>query len=295
MRRLGRVPHQKTEVAVMLRWALSAASATLVLWSLWAGAAYAWGPTAHHIVNTWAIQTLPPEIRGFFEANRQYLVEHANDPMLWMKKDRYERMRHYIYLDRYGLFPYLELPHSFQRASESFGRGRINRDGVLPWQIGEFSLRMTNAMKANNWDEVKLDAAALAHYVADAHNPLHITQNYDGQLTQQTGLEERFGDRMMNRYYRFFIMHPDDAVKISDPTEYAFQMCIEANIWVDLVVWSDRRARDGLVDYTDDYYDRFYSQVGATVMREINGAAHDAGSYWYTAWLNAGRPQFPSR
>lgn len=289
------MPCRKQVSASGLCWTLSVATATLALWLLGTSAAYAWGPTAHQIVNTWAIQTLPPEVRGFFRANQQYLVEHANDPTLWMKKDRYERMRHYIFLDKYGLFPYLELPHSFQRASEKFGRGHINRDGVLPWQIGEFSLRLTNAMKTSNWEEAKLDAAALAHYVADAHDPLHTTQNYDGQLTQQTGLEDRFGNSMMDRYYRFFLMHPDDAVKIDDPTEYAFRMCIEANVWVDLIVWSDRRAREGLVDFTDEYYDHFYSQVGANVMREINAAAHDAGSYWYTAWLNAGKPPLPRK
>jgi len=28
-------------------------------------------------------------------------------------------------------------------------------------------------------------------------------------------------------------------------------------------------------------------------MREISEGSHDIGSYWYTAWLNAGRPQLP--
>jgi len=28
-------------------------------------------------------------------------------------------------------------------------------------------------------------------------------------------------------------------------------------------------------------------------MRAINEAAHDAGSYWYTAWLNADKPALP--
>ena len=50
---------------------------------------------------------------------------------------------------------------------------------------------------------------------------------------------------------------------------------------------------DGLPDYTDEYYDRFYNRVGPTVVHEINDAAHDVGSYWYTAWLNAGHPQLP--
>src|SRR6516225_5695339 len=106
----------------------------------------AWGPKAHRLANDWAIETLPTEIRGFFQAYRQYLVEHANDPDDWIKKDRYERMRHDIYLDKYGRFPYLILPHTYKQARESLGSSRIARNGVLPWQIGEYSLQMTNAL-----------------------------------------------------------------------------------------------------------------------------------------------------
>jgi hypothetical protein len=279
----------------MIRKLLPLLLAISALWLMCPSFLHAWGPTAHDIVNTWAIQTLPPEIRTFFENNRQFLVEHANDPDEWMKKDRFERKRHYIYLDKYGIFPYQALPHVYQQATEKFGSGRINRDGVLPWQIGEFSLRLTKAMKAGNWEEVKLDAAALAHYVADAHDPLHITQNYDGQLTSQTGLADRFEISLFDRYSRFFVMRPEGAARIDDPTEFAFQSCLEANVWVDLVVWSDLRAREDQRDFTDEYFDRFYGLVGAMVLREINAAAHDAGSYWYTAWLNAGRPQLPAR
>jgi hypothetical protein len=267
----------------------------LVLWLTCTGSVLAWGPTAHDIVNTWAIQILPADIRPFFQNNRPFLIEHANDPDELMKKDRYERMRHYIYLDKYGVFPYPNLPHNYDRAKEKFFSWRINRDGMLPWQIGEYSLRLTKAMKAGNWEEVKLDAAALAHYVADAHDPLHTTQNFDGQLTLQTGLSARFDIQLLARYSKFFIMHPEMAVKIDDPTEYAFQTCLASNVWVHLIIWSDLRAREGLTDYTDEYYDRFYNQVGPTVVHEINAAAHDAGSYWYTAWLNAGRPQLPER
>jgi len=255
----------------------------------------AWGPTGHDIVNTWAIQTLPPEMRGFFEANREFILDHANDPDAWMAKDRYERMRHYIYMDKYGIFPFLELPHSFKQAVGQYGSGRVNRDGLLPWQVGEHSLRLTEAFKSRNWDQVKLEAAALAHYVADAQDPLHVTKNFNGQLTGQTGLTDRFDIRLLDRYSKFFILHPEDAVKIDDPTEYAFQSCLVAYTWLDFTLLADLRAREGLLDYTDDYFDRFYSQVGASVVKAINQAAHDAGSYWYTAWLNAGKPALPAR
>jgi hypothetical protein len=204
-------------------------------------------------------------------------------------------MRHYIYLYRYGVFPYPNLPHGYKLAKEKYSSWRINRDGMLPWQIGEFSLRLTKSMKAGNWEEVKLDAANLAHYVADAHDPLHTTQNYDGQMSLQTGLSARFDIHLFDRYARLFVMHPESAVKIDDPTEYAFQTCLASNVWVDLILWSDLRARESTTDYNDEYYDRLYNQVGPTVVHEINAAAHDAGSYWYTAWLNAGRPQLPGR
>jgi hypothetical protein len=269
--------------------------AMLALWPLIVHPVAAWGPTGHDIVNTWAIQTLPSEMRGFFEANRQFLVEHANDPDVWIRKDRYERKRHYIYLDKYGIFPFMGLPHSFKQAVEEYGSGRVNRDGVLPWQVGEYSLRLETAFKSRNWDQVRLEAAVLAHYVADAHNPLHVTRNFDGQLTSQTGLADRFEIRLLDRYSKFFILHPEDAVKIDDPTEYAFQTCLEAYTGLDSIILADLRAREGLPDYTDEYFDRFYSQIGATVMRAINEAAHDAGSYWYTAWLNAGKPALPAR
>ncbi len=181
--------------------------------------AYAWGPTAHRLVNRWAVQTLPPEMRSFFEANSQFLIDHANDPDEWMKKDRFERKRHYIYLDNYGLFPFLDLPLSFPRAMERYASGTINRNGLLPWHIGEYSLRLTNALKAHRWDEARLDAAALGHYVADAHEPLNTTKNYDGQLTGQMGLAERFAAHVIDRYTSFLIFRPDDAVKVDDPTE----------------------------------------------------------------------------
>jgi hypothetical protein len=257
--------------------------------------AAAWGPTGHHLVEQWAVGTLPPELRGFFEANRSFLIDHANDPDSLIAKDHFERSKHYIYFDEYGTFPYLKLPHSFERAVHQYGSGRINRNGVLPWQIGKMSLKLTEAMKARNWDEVRTDAAVLGHYVADAHDPLHTTGNYDGQLSGQPGLASRFEIQLVDRFKNFFIFAPGDANKIEDPTEYAFQISLEADTWVDQIILADRRSLDGLPAYNDDYFDRFYSQVGSVVMRQLNDAAHDTGSYWYTAWLNAGQPPLPPR
>ncbi|MGH9452737.1 MAG: hypothetical protein ACRD2O_02065 [Terriglobia bacterium] len=244
---------------------------------------------------TWAIQNLPAGIRGFFEANRSFLVDHSTDPDDWVKKDRYELARHYIFLDRYGRFPYLNLPHGYVQARKKYGSGKLARNGTLPWQIGEFSLRLTNDLRQQKWEDAKLDAAALGYYISDAHDPLNTTENFDGQLTAQTGLADRFGTTLVERYSNFFVFRSQDAVKIDDPTEYAFEMALESNSWVDRVLLADMRCRGTLPAYNEDYLDRFYTAVGSIVMHEIIGAAHDTSSYWYTAWLNAGRPALPAR
>jgi hypothetical protein len=290
----GGAPYAKFKpVSHKSLWRGIALGATFALWLVSCPAALAWGPTGHRLVNRWAVDTLPPEMRAFFQNNRQFLEEHANDPDAAMEKDKHERELHYIYLDKYGIFPYLKLPHSFDRAVEQYGSGRIHRDGMLPWQVGKISLRLTDALKTQNWEEAKLQAALLGHYVADARDPLHTTQNYDGQLTGQNGLAARFEIRLVDKFTNFFMFVPREAGKIADPTQHAFDVVLETNTWADHIILADLQAREGLPDFNDDYYDRFYSRVGSIVVRELSEAAEDAGSYWYTAWVNAGRPELP--
>lgn len=256
--------------------------------------ALAWGPETHTLVAKWAIQTLPEPLQGYFSAYSRDILGHVNDPDEWMKKDRFEQARHYIFLDSYGRFPYLKLPHSYKAALAQYGAKRVLHDGTLPWQIGEFSLRLTNDFREQKWDQARRDAAVLSYYVADSHDPLDTTENDDGQLTGQTGLATRFGVDLINRYRNFILYRSHPAEKIDDPTEHAFDSLIEANTWVDNILLADRQAREGLPGYNDDYFDRFYTAVSSVVMHELTAAANDTGSYWRTAWMNAGQPAPPS-
>jgi hypothetical protein len=56
---------------------------------------------------------------------------------------------------------------------------------------------------------------------------------------------------------------------------------------------ADRNARLAGKSYDDEYFDRFYNLTAATLIRQLSDAATDIGSYWLTAWTNAGRPQLP--
>jgi hypothetical protein len=255
--------------------------------------ALAWGPSAGKLVVNKAIDTLPAEIRSFFEASRSDLVQHVTDPHDAETTTPSERHNHFIYLDRYGRFPFSTLPRSYKAAAAKYGKSKLEATGLLPWQIGVYSQKLTEALKLNHWDEAKLDAAILAAYVAEAHDPFNTTENFDGHLSGQAGVNVRFGTTLIDRFASFFPLRPNDAAFISDPTDHAFESCLSAHAWLEIILLADRNARLAGKSYDDEYLDRFYNQSAPTLIRQLSDAATDVGSYWLTAWINAGRPALP--
>jgi hypothetical protein len=255
--------------------------------------AFAWGNNAQRLIVNHAVDTLPYELRPFFENNRNFLIQHVNDTLNNLDKHPNERQNHFIELDKYGKFPFEALPRNYKAALSKYSKSHIESTGKLPWQIGVYSAKLTEDMKAGRWDEAKIDAAFLADYVAEAHDPFNTTENYDGKMTGQTGVNERFNTMLIDRYGSFFPVSPHDAFFITDPTDFAFEMCLNAHSLVESILLADRNAKRDLSSYTDEYYDRFYNLTAAALIKQLSDAATDVGSYWLTAWTNAGKPPLP--
>ncbi|HTT33254.1 MAG TPA: hypothetical protein VMH48_06605 [Methylomirabilota bacterium] len=268
-------------------------SSAAVLFAAFPRCAQAWGRNGQRLIVNKAIDTLPSDLRYFFDANRALLVQHVTDPLDAIPKTPAERRNHFIALDKYGRFPFESLPREYKAALAKFGKPKLDSNGLLPWQIGVYSEKLTEALKAGKWEEARLDAALLANYVAETHDPFNTTDNFDGQLSGQTGIHDRFGSTLIERYASFFPMRPNDAAFISDPTDYAFEACLRSHSWLENILFADRTALHGENSYTDEYYDRFYNQAAAVLIRQLSNAATDVGSYWLTAWNNAGRPALP--
>jgi hypothetical protein len=257
------------------------------------GGLLAWGNNAQRLIVSHAVDTLPYELRSFFENNRNYLIQHVNDPLNVLDKHPNERQNHFIELDKYGKFPFDTLPRSYKAALSKYSKSKIDSTGLLPWQVGVYSAKLTEDMKNGRWDEARIDAAFLANYVAEAHDPFNTTENYDGRLTGQAGVNERFNTMLIDRYGSFFPLNPHDSSFITDPTDFAFDMCLNAHSQLETILLADRRARRGMSSYTDDYYDRFYNLAAAPLIKQLSDASTDVGSYWLTAWTNAGKPPLP--
>jgi len=256
-------------------------------------ASFGWGDAALRMITDKAVDTLPDEMMPFFQSNRSFLIQHAGDEATAEAKNRSGMRNNFIELDHYGPFPYTALPRSYAEAVTKFGKRSLATHGQLPWQVGVYSAKLTEAMRTHDWEGAKVAAAALAYYVASAHDPFKTTTNSDGHLSDQLGVNERFGVGLVDHYQRFFFLRPNEAQFIRDPTDHAFEMCLSAHSWLENILLADERSHQGLSDYNGEYYDRFYAQAGAVLVRQLTDASTDIGSYWMTAWINAGRPSLP--
>src|SRR5689334_10153187 len=175
----------------------------MILILLTALSSFGWGESAERLVVDKAVETLPAEMLPFFQAHRPFLVDHVADTAVTEVKSPSERRNDFIQLDHYGQFPFASLPRSYNQAVAKFGRRSVEAHGQLPWQIGLYSQKLTEALRAHNWNDAELSAAILAHYVAAAHDPFDTTTNSDGKLSAQSGVNERFSQSLVDRYQRF--------------------------------------------------------------------------------------------
>jgi hypothetical protein len=260
-----------------------------------ASVALSWSDAGHRLIVSKAVETLPDEMRPYFEANKQYLMLRVTEPAQAAVKSPLERQSQFIHLDHYGNYPFAALPRDYQTAVATYGKHSLTVQGLLPWEIGVYSQKLTDAFRGHSWDEVRGNAALLAFYVGEAHDPFKTTVNEDGKVSLQSGVNARFDKSLVDRYSQFFYIHPSLAAYIQDPTDHAFEACLTAHAMLESIMLADRRSRAGLSDYTDEYYDRFYQQAGNILAQQISDSAADVGSYWFTSWTNAGKPALPAK
>ncbi len=106
---------------------------------------FGWGQNADRLITNKAVDTLPPEMQAFFQANRQFLVQHVTDPESEDKSPN--EHNGFIRLDHYGQFPFTALPRSYTAAVSKFTRHTVEIYGLLPWQIGIYSKKFTDALE----------------------------------------------------------------------------------------------------------------------------------------------------
>jgi hypothetical protein len=269
-----------------------------------------WGFFAHKRINRMATFTLPPPLFAFYKERIEYLTEHAVDP----DKRRYamegEAQCHYIDIDHYGEKPFEKVPQDWKEAVEKFSEDTLQAYGIVPWNILLMKFRLQRAFEERNIDFILKYSSDIGHYIGDAHVPLHTTENYNGQLTNQKGIHGLWESRLVELHAEDYDYFVGKAEYIPSMRTYIWTVVEASHIAVDSVLRIEReltaefpvdkkysyvqRGDNIYRNYSTEFARAYHENLNNMVERRLKASILSVGSVWYTAWVDAGQPDMNS-
>jgi hypothetical protein len=250
-----------------------------------------WGYNGHKIINRKSVLSFPAAMAPF-QTWQQKLEFHASDADTRKGTDPTEGPKHYIDIDNYPEFlsnGYIN--QNFDSLVAIHGYTFVMNQGILPWAILASYDSLIQCFLRRDWDKAILFAADLGHYAGDAHMPLHLTRNYNGQYTGQTGIHSRYESTMINRYYMQIEYFPDTAVYIEEVPDFVFGMIYHNYLYLDSLLSAELTAKTIAGNTTSDlYYQKLWEFTRSFTIDLFRESSYSLGSLIYTAWVKAGSP-----
>jgi len=268
-----------------------------------------WGFFGHKRINRVAVFTLPPELFGFYKEHIDFITDHAVDP----DKRRYavegEAQKHYIDIDHYKIGNqdvFQLVPQYWKDAVLKFSEDTLQTYGIVPWHIQTMKFLLQKAFEEKNSDLILKYSAEIGHYIADAHVPLHTTENYNGQFTNQKGIHGLWESRIVEinaESYNYFV---GKAEYIKNINNFAWETVKASHIALDSVFRLEKevtadfdsdkkysfetKGNQTIQVYSYDFCQEYNKRMNGMVERRLRKAILSVGSIWYTAWVDAGQP-----
>ena len=251
-----------------------------------------WGQVGHNLISTNAALSYDVQMSQF-NAWTARLAKHASDADNRRSWDNTEAPKHYIDIDSYTSFKASgRIPQTLDSAILMNGAPFVYENGILPWATMVTFDSLRNCFARHDWDKAVLFAADLGHYVADGHMPLHITKNYNGQLTGSTGIHSRFESTMINAYSSQIIYTGKAISVIPNVNKYIFNYLYLNYIYVDSVLAADTYAKSisgGSITSTA-YKTAIWNKSKSFTIPIFKNASHAFTELLFTAWVMAGSP-----
>jgi hypothetical protein len=272
--------------------------AALALVMLVPAPSFAWGTAAHKAIMRRAIDLLPAELKSYFSERREEMIARAVDPDMWRSLDLSEDPNHFVNFGapELGPFPFTAYPREQGAALAKFGPFTLSRLGTLPFReqelFGSLQRAFEQVGKGNRvaMDESYMFAAAAAHYLQDATQPLHASNNYDGQLTDQRGLHVRFEAELFERFESRLVLAPVPPKAFPSARDFAFELLLASYQKVDGLLKADKDAIGAKDTYDDAYFEAFFTRVKPMMEAQLSAAITATASVIVSAWEQAGRP-----
>ena len=207
------------------------------------------------------------------------------------------------------------MPQTMDDAVFKYGKDTLNKYGILPWYIEEMMNRLTNAFRSKSKTEILFLAADLGHYIADAQMPLHTSVNHDGQATHQQGIHafwEAQLPELFGKNYNFYI---GEARRVENIRQTTWGFIDSSHRLVDTLLWTELQMRNdnpeekqyvldkdgkpgknkfGSPVHVYEYAHVYHELLNGMVEKQMRAAIRYTASFWYTAWVNAGKPDLSS-
>ncbi len=184
---------------------------------------------------------------------------------------------------------------------------RFSAYGILPYHLVQMQKRMTAAFENKNEAQILRLCTEMGHYIGDGSVPLHTTENYNGQLTNQVGIhafwESRLPELFADQQYDFFV---GKATYIEDPKAFFWDLVLESHSLLDSVLLIEKELSQSFpkdkqycyeerLDITvrtqcKEYARAYHERMQGMVEKRMTDAIHAIGSAWFTAWVDAGQP-----
>lgn len=271
-----------------------------------------WDSWGHKHISHSAVFTLPNEMRGFYFNHIDFLTEASVVPDLRksLLNDRYEGPRHYVDVELFNGLSVQDFPLTTKEAFSVYDSSFLTKTGYLPWYIQNLYEKLTVAFKKRNKSEILFLSAEICHYIADGFMPLHTSENHNGQLTGQTGVHALWESVLPPMFGNSYNFSTQPATYIDNVPKRTMEIVEESHALVPVLLAAEQRVRDSFSKknmfkkdkqgnlikryntpvYSDEYAALFHKELNGMVELQLKLAIKETGNFWYTAWVDAGKP-----
>ncbi|MBK9176644.1 MAG: S1/P1 Nuclease [Flavobacteriales bacterium] len=198
------------------------------------------------------------------------------------------------------------MPRKWDDAVAKFGEDTLRAYGIVPWHVQVVYGQLIRAFQRGDVDRILRYASDLGHYIGDAHVPLHTTENYNGQLTNQHGIHAFWESRIPELSAENYDHLVGRAEYLEDPLSAAWSAVHDSHVLLDSVLGIEKRlslefpedrkysfedrGRGGMRLYSREYAKAYEDAMLGMVEQRMNASILALGNFWYSAWVNAGQP-----
>ncbi|WBA42092.1 zinc dependent phospholipase C family protein [Hymenobacter canadensis] len=265
-----------------------------------------WGFFAHRTIAQISVYALPASMQAFYFRHMKEIVRLSTSPDERRDSDPTEASKHFIDLDHFGDNPFGAMPKAWEKAEAKYTADTLRKYGTVPWTIIDVKDQLTTAFKQRDTVAIVRLSAELCHYVADAYVPLHTTENYDGQLTNQAGMHSLWESKLPERHIAEYKLDSESAKYVKEPLNDVWKVLQESYGFLGETFDREEKVTRQFTPetkysfshkfgktrrfYSDAFADAYHKEVGGMVAFRLKLAPTFISSLWLTAWKDGGSP-----